>query len=277
MPQTYSDFVAFRSQDNPCTARLSAFLEPGLHRPQGSCKIDIVDYQGDNVSHYAKLSASDLTPSHLEPPPTGQGRVVMVEDLHPAVLEVLATTLDIDPLFFAEYLFTRYDDIEISPAPPSSALPPSWALSNASSFHIHFQQAVSLSRLDGATKKWPWTLRTVGNVDRSVRRMIDLQPGRQLGLLRGCCSVLKRVFDRSWIGKLHSHELASHSPLFLLTVIEPLYSSIAQLPISSMLGILTAIPNLNGNHYTAAPKDSSSPSSSQPSNMASFTTSRADA
>ena len=206
MSQTYSDFVKFRSQDNPCAARLSAFLDPGLHRPPGSCKVGIVDYHGNNASHYTRLPASDFTPPYLQPPPAGQGRIVIVEDLHPTVLEVLATTLDIDPLFFAEYLFTRYDDIEVSPAPPSSALPPSWALSNASSFHMHFQQAVSLSVLGGATKSYPWTLRTVGNVDRSVRRMIDLQPGRQLGLLRGCCSILKRVFERSWIGKPHSQK-----------------------------------------------------------------------
>lgn len=227
MSRTYSDFVHFRSQDNPCAARLSTFLDPALHRPRDSCKIDIVDYHGNNASRHEKLPASDLTPPHLRPPPAGQGRIVIVEDIHPAVLEVLATTLDMDPLFFAEYLFTRYDDIETSPAPPSSALPPSWALSNASSFHIHFQQAVSLSVPGGATKDYPWILRTVGNVDRSVRRMIDLQPGRQLGLLRGCCSVLKRVFERSWIGKLHSLKLILPSPTIqFLTVLEPSSSSI---------------------------------------------------
>ena len=196
--QTYSDFVAFRGRQNPCLEGLSRFLESAPHRARHSCKIHTVGY-GDGLSHEEELSALKFSSTSLQPPPANHGRVVIVEDIHPTVLETLATALDIDPIFFADYLFTQYDDIESSPAPPSSALPPSRLLSDQSSFHVHYQQIVSLSAIGAAANDFPWTLRTVGNVERQVRRLVDL-PGRQLGILRGCYSILKRTFDESWLG-----------------------------------------------------------------------------
>ena len=198
MSQTYRDFVAFRGRQNPCLGDLSKFLESAPFRPRYSCKIYTVGY-GDGVSRREELSALNFSSTPLQPPPANHGRVVIIEDIHPTVLETLATALDIDPIFFADYLFTQYDDIESSPAPPSSALPPSRPLSDKSSFHIHYQQVISLSVIGAAANDIPWTLRTVGNVERQVRRLVDL-PGRQLGLLRGCCSILKRTFDESWLG-----------------------------------------------------------------------------
>lgn len=201
MPQTYRDFVAFRGRQNPCLKGLSQFLESAPRRPRNSCKIHIVSY-GDGLPRHEEVLALNFSSTPLQPLPANHGRVVIIEDIHPTVLETLATALDIDPIFFADYLFTAYDDLESSPAPPSSALPPSHSLSDETSFHIHYQQVVSLSVIGTAANDFPWTLRTVGNVERHVKRLVDL-PGRQLGLLRGCCSVLKKAFDKSWLGTIN--------------------------------------------------------------------------
>src|SRR3569833_38962 len=198
--KTYTEFVRFRQLSNPCLGPLSAFLAmPRL--AQSSCQLYAVNYtarsDGDCDTECKQLHLGDFC-SALTPPPAGLERVILIEDLEPSVLEVLGAAWDIDPIFFAGYILTSFEDIENSPAPPSNALTPSQILLQSDWFHIHYQQVADLG-LHSPIKHSSWTLKTTGNVRRSVRCLPPLQ-GRQLGIVRGCCAVLMKTFDQSSIG-----------------------------------------------------------------------------
>ncbi|KAI3317234.1 hypothetical protein HD806DRAFT_515574 [Xylariaceae sp. AK1471] len=201
MTKTYEDFVKFREQKNPCLQGLSKFLAAAQRMDLNSSKLYVVNCcagaLGIDAHHGEQLPHGDLALALL-PPPSGQGRVVIIEDLHPSLLESLGSALDIDPIFFADHILTSFEDIEFSPAPPSVALPPSSIISRENWFHIHYQQIVDLGFEDKQAEQTPWVLKTSGNVQRSVRRLIPLR-GRQLGIVRGCCSILKQVFEQSWV------------------------------------------------------------------------------
>jgi len=200
-PKTYKDFVEYRRQLNPCVGGLAAFLTK-RQLPQDSCQVYAVGFNvGGNADHsppVRKVHHSDL-PSVLTTTSPGRGLVLIVEDLHPSTVEILGATLDIDPLFFADYISTSLEDIENSPGPPSVALTPSQILSQMRWFHIHYQQIVDLSQ-DRPLQLSSWVLKTSGNVTRSVRRL-TLPRGRQLGIVRGCCAVMVKEFEQSWVGR----------------------------------------------------------------------------
>ena len=200
--RTYKDFIGFRQERNPCVGGLLRFLA-NKRFPQSSCHVHTVDFSFDRdmdrIPEVKTVSHDDF-PSALTPTPPGQGRIIVIEDLHPAFLEVLGSTLDIDPLFFADYVLTSLDDVETLPAPPSVALAPSQIVSQEDWFHIHYQQIVELFDTDHSIKEFPWVFKTSSNVPRSVRRLPMLQ-GRQLGVVRGCCSILLKRFSQSWIGR----------------------------------------------------------------------------
>jgi hypothetical protein len=50
------------------------------------------------------------------------GRVLLVEDIRPYSISLLGETLDVDLVFFADYITTDFQDIKKAPPPPSHAL-----------------------------------------------------------------------------------------------------------------------------------------------------------
>lgn len=199
--KAYKDFVKFRQGTNPCVTGLSKFLEAPRH-PQSSCQIYAMGYPGEgnqrSPADFEKVNPNYF-PSVLTAPSPCQGRLIIIEDVHPFVVEILGSILDIDPIFFANHIVTKYDDISISPAPPSVSLAPSQIVSQEDWFHMHYQQIVDLGPAE-MFRSCPWGLITSGNVPRAVRRLPAIS-GRQLGIVRSCCSVLIKSFDRSWIGE----------------------------------------------------------------------------
>lgn len=197
--RAYRDFVHFRQQRNPCIGRLCSFLAtPRL--PQDSCTIYVADLNPepsvDVPTQRLKTVHSGELLSVLTPAP-GRPRVIIIEDLHPSVLQMLGSSLDIDPIFFADYVLTDFENLETAPAPPSVALTPSQIRSQGGWLHIHYQQVIDLGPESAA--RFPWVLRTLANVPRSVRRLPLLQ-GRQLGIARACCSILTKHLNQSWLG-----------------------------------------------------------------------------
>lgn len=204
---TYRDFVKFRQQNNPCVAGLSQFLETkGL--PKDACRIYVLDCASEST---LEVKPSGFVPVHVDnlhsvlkaPSISGQGRVIIIEDLHPSTVEILGTTLDIDPIFFADHVVTKYDSIEASPAPPLVALAPSQVVSHTDRINIHFQQIVDFGG-EERFRDYPWTFKTTANMPRTVRRLPPLS-GRQLGITRSCHSVLVKPVGRSWISKFRLH------------------------------------------------------------------------
>jgi hypothetical protein len=199
--KNYKDFVRFRQLTNPCIAGLSEFFEGTRYSPS-PCRIYAANYgiEGNrrNSTVFKKVDVTDLSHT-LNTPSPGQRRLIIIEDLHPWVAEVLGSRLDIDPIFFANHVVTKYGDIEMMSAPPSAALAPSQTVMQANCFHLHFQRIVDL----GSAKMFRdcgWGFVTSGNVPRAVRRLPALC-NRQLAILRACCSVLVKSFDQSSIGE----------------------------------------------------------------------------
>ncbi|OTB08926.1 hypothetical protein M426DRAFT_18323 [Hypoxylon sp. CI-4A] len=207
----YRDFVKFRERNNPCVAGLSEFLENrGL--PRNVCRIYTSDHSPERTTEHKSRGFGQVSPENLRSvltaPPVGhQGRVFIVEDPDPLTVELLGATLDIDPVFFADHIVTKYDEIETSPAPPSVALAPSQIISESERLNIHYQQIVDLGA-EETFRGCPWSLGTVANVPRSVRRLQPLS-GRQLGLARGCCSVLVKLVNGVWTGLILVDSIAS--------------------------------------------------------------------
>ncbi|KAK7751001.1 hypothetical protein SLS62_006986 [Diatrype stigma] len=198
---TYREFVKFRQQNNPCILGLSHFLDKQDLRKE-ACRIWSLncvpqDIQGAEPQGFEEVPADNLHLMLEAPLPADHGRILIVEDIHPSVVEILGKALDIDPAFFADHVVTKYAEIEISPAPPSVALTSSRIVSEADRFNIHFQKMVDLGAEENFRNS-PWTLQTLTNVPRSVRRLAPVS-GRQIAINRSCCSVLSRTFDQGWI------------------------------------------------------------------------------
>ncbi|KAK4222428.1 hypothetical protein QBC38DRAFT_460419 [Podospora fimiseda] len=193
----YRDFIASRQKESPCISNLSSFLTPSHFLPPNSSQLYAVDFL-PKTRPVRPLHHNDLASTIASLPAKG-GRIIVIEDLHPSALDILGPKLDIDPIFFADYVVTDLEDPQNSPAPPSVALTPSQILAQKDAFHIHYQQIVNLTSI-GRFDEFPWVLKTYGNVPRSVRRLPQEKYDEpQLGIVRGCCSILTRKFPDSWI------------------------------------------------------------------------------
>ncbi|OAG37291.1 hypothetical protein AYO21_08476 [Fonsecaea monophora] len=171
------------------------FLENG-DLQQDSCRIYLsgcASQVSTGSQSFDQVYLDDLRSILATPFSAGPGRIILIEDLHPLIVEILGTALDIDPIFFADHVVTNYAEIEKSPAPPSVALAPSQIASQADRVNIHFQQIVDLGAEEGFRNS-TWIFNTAANVHRTVRRLPPLS-GRQLGIARSCCSVLVKPFE----------------------------------------------------------------------------------
>ena len=205
--RSYENFVRHQAERNPCLLPLVGLLEQSKSKevqPSSIYCIDCEIHSGalsnakkssleDVVADIEGIKSSSGSASSLNP----LGRIIFVENLGTHALRSFGACLDIDPLFFANYLFTEYTHIECEPAPPSLALLPS-KLTDRDCIHLHYNDvlALSFSSLESG-KSHKFT--SIGNVQRSLRRPQAL-PGFQPGILGGCCSaVLKRFKGGSWI------------------------------------------------------------------------------
>ncbi|KAF9765486.1 hypothetical protein IL306_002224, partial [Fusarium sp. DS 682] len=124
------------------------------------------------------------------------GRVVIVKNIGPELVETIGAALDIDPLFFAGHITTDFEDIEADPPPPALALLPS-VLAVRGYLHLHYQQVLNLGNTSNfATSSYAF--RTSAKAQRNVRRLPGLS-GRQLGLARAGCSLMVKKLGHKWI------------------------------------------------------------------------------
>ncbi|CVK99025.1 uncharacterized protein FPRN_03884 [Fusarium proliferatum] len=184
---SYRSFVEYRARANPCISRLSNYLKIEC---VGQSKVTYLDYSNqsleprridvceDKIAQLLKISASVLT------------RFIFVENVSPGVMMLLGEKLDIDPLFFADYIHAAFANPESKSPPPSTATLPS-SIATRDHIHLHCQKVIALQGTDDELKKAPYDLKTTSNVPRHVRRLVTL-PGRRLALVQTCCSFLVR-------------------------------------------------------------------------------------
>ncbi|RDW85437.1 hypothetical protein BP5796_03762 [Coleophoma crateriformis] len=203
MKPTYCDFVKDQVERNPCLSGLANFLSTCPYSPADNRNVHCHDYtlEGSLESIDRNMEFEEclagIACAIKEPAQTRLRRIVFVEDISPHCVEQLGTLLDIDPMFFSNYINTSFSGFDKAPPPPPLSLFPS-RLTSKDSLHLHYQRVLRLNFSTGVLKDL-YDFKSSGNVPRSVRCLASLS-GTRPGLARSCCSILLKILNRkSWI------------------------------------------------------------------------------
>ncbi|KFA54500.1 hypothetical protein S40293_10061 [Stachybotrys chartarum IBT 40293] len=200
---SYEHFVKARSLVNPCLTDLVKYLK-GVSESGQKLTIITLEYSHGSQSQLQPLVVGetdlirllDTTTTTTTTTAVTCGRVLIVENIRPSLISLLGEILDVDPIFFAGHVTTSFQDIEQAPPPPSLALFPSY-IAERGYLHMHYQHVVDLGDADSFIDS-PYALKTDSHIPRNVRRLPRLS-GRQLALVRACCSVMTKRLGNSWI------------------------------------------------------------------------------
>lgn len=136
---TYRDYVETLCSRNPCLLNLQSFLStPSAY--QRTCQFTALDFQeGEERPTMRRIHDVDLVPQELHGTERSntkerighqaymrkplQGRILIIEDLTPEVIELVGSELDIDPLMFALHLHTTQRNDTRSQTPDEATLP----------------------------------------------------------------------------------------------------------------------------------------------------------
>ncbi|KNB17289.1 hypothetical protein FOXG_15377 [Fusarium oxysporum f. sp. lycopersici 4287] len=188
---SYRNFVEYRARANPCVSRLSNYLQ---HECVGESKVTYLDYTNQSLEPRRIDVPEDEISQLLNMSPSVSTRFVFVENISPGLMILLGEKLDIDPLFFTDYIHAAFANLEKTSPPPSLATLPS-SIATRDHIHLHCQKVIALEGTDDELKKAPYDLKTRSNVPRHVRRLVTL-PGRRLALAQTCCSfIIKSIGD----------------------------------------------------------------------------------
>ncbi|KAF5602660.1 zinc transport [Fusarium pseudocircinatum] len=194
---SYADFVRLRRHNNPCLWALSQHLSHPACSESRIAFIDIPHAASSTPApqpHFAKAKdCAGLT----RVVPDDITRLLVIEDISSDLIIEIGEALDIDPLFFAEYIITDFQNLETQPPPPSLAILPS-LMSKKPHIHLHYQQVLHLTSTD-KFESCSYALKTNCNIPRNVRRLAPLAE-RQLALARASCSTFFKSIGSSSIG-----------------------------------------------------------------------------
>ncbi|KAJ4003177.1 hypothetical protein NW752_011649 [Fusarium irregulare] len=193
--KAYIDFVKLRAQSNPCINGLERYLRQPLTRSSNVVYINYPTEQSSPERQPIKVGDDKIT-NLIDTLPPATTRLILIEDISPQLISLVGNRLDIDPLFFADYVNTSFENIELAPPPPSLAILPS-LLSQRGYLHLHYQQVLDLGEA-GIFKHAAYALKTDANVTRNIRRLVPLS-GKQLALARATCSLFTKEFGGSSI------------------------------------------------------------------------------
>ncbi|KAF9762319.1 hypothetical protein IL306_003466, partial [Fusarium sp. DS 682] len=114
---TYLDYVTARARTNPCISGLEKYF---TQRAKFPSKIAYFDLTSKPQTSPVVVEESDFA-NVLRPPVQRTTRLILIEDITTQLILQLGQALDIDPMFFAEYVDSSFADIEKAPLPPSLA------------------------------------------------------------------------------------------------------------------------------------------------------------
>jgi hypothetical protein len=193
----YQSYVAAQSRRNPCLLGLCRFLaDPSPDR--NCCRIESLEVYPDSAAPIRRTVDAKHLPSVLQDKPIREnmlGQILIVQDVTRSVIEVLGSSLDIDPLFFASHVYSPWQEIETKT--PDLALLPSRARPRKFTnicYHrtVVWQKAPALQR-----QRLLWR----ANVDRKVV-VLPSTRDLQVTLVQHACSVLKTESPAKWKGWL---------------------------------------------------------------------------
>lgn len=202
---SYRDYVDVLCSRNPCLLNLLSFL----NAPQTSskkCQITALDFhKGKPYPSTRHLPQNiDLLPRELQGKSKGegkeedecrdrslQGRILVIEDLTADVIELLGSSLDIDPLFFALHLHTTSRNDMLSQTPDEATLPS--RLVSQDYMNTTYHRPLMCEKMPSARER---LVR-----DMSVKRKLVFIRSTTIGLAQHCVSVIKVNKSSSfWIG-----------------------------------------------------------------------------
>ncbi|KAF4453130.1 Zinc transport protein ZntB [Fusarium austroafricanum] len=195
---SYTDFVVHQAQSNPCIWGLSQYLKKATNSTSRIIFIDLPQNQVKQVPVRPISAKAEECVELTTSIPPNVTRLVFVENITPNIINQIGKSLDIDPLFFADYITTDFRDLEKQPPPPSLAILPS-LISEKPYLHLHYQRILDLGSSE-TFRDSDYVLHTNSNAPRNVRRLVPLS-GRQLALARANCSILFKRIRSSHIGK----------------------------------------------------------------------------
>ncbi|KAH8891970.1 hypothetical protein GQ53DRAFT_806349 [Thozetella sp. PMI_491] len=132
------------------------------------------------------------------------GRLLIVEDPSPGVIELLGLNLGIDPLFFASYIHTPSVDITVPR--PSTALLPSNVRSR-SFLSLQYYRPIELTPEPGVISK---KMRRYCNIPRKVVILPVIKNKRIALLQHGCSVMITHTKDNAWLGLVLADSPLSH-------------------------------------------------------------------
>ena len=168
------------SNHEPCRSASLDFIRSGEIRVSGELNYEGlrstlgVDHVGDLPCESKKV----------------QGRILIVEDLDKRTVELLGSTFDIDPMFFAGHIHALWNGQDTQ-LPDQCILP---SQSKRQPFmNIHYHRILSFDKIMPPAKK---LLRRM-NVDRKVV-ILPVSKDRYIGLAQHCISVLLARGNAFW-------------------------------------------------------------------------------
>ncbi|PVI04776.1 hypothetical protein DM02DRAFT_668739 [Periconia macrospinosa] len=208
-PNTYRDYVETLSSRNPCLLNLQSFLSSssvyrrtcqftaldfreGIERPipRQVPDIDLVPGQLNGIQGTNSKESVTSEGYHKHPL---QGRILIIEDLTPEVIELVGSTLDVDPLMFSLHLHTTQRNDGRSQTPDDATLPSRLVTQNYMTTTYH--------RPIVSEQKFP-----VGGKferDMAINRKVVFIRSTPIGLAQHSVSVIKVQYSSDfWIALL---------------------------------------------------------------------------
>ena len=185
--RSYQSRVAAQSLRNPCLQTLSKFLSDD-NSNQNACRIVCLEFSSVSATpHRENLDLNNLNfllNAKVQGRKEIQGRILLIEDLSKDVIEMLGSSLNIDPFFFASQLDIPQPQIAIT-RPYTVTLPSVTKSQNFLTLHYHRVLVLEHTAIKERL------LRNM-NAPRKLKILPSVM-GLDIGLARHCCSILETV------------------------------------------------------------------------------------
>lgn len=216
---SYIDFVRARAERNPCLRPFIRLLDAADNASCRSPTTYCIDYpqspKEDVLIRRTSLEDGLQNVDIVAPSKTaGNGvkstrsntlrRIIIVEDIDTTAMQLLGARLDIDPEFFAHYVFTEIKDLATVPPPPAIGLLPSTFI-RKDQVHLQYQDVLNLGSATAGSAK-TYKFKVQANVERSVRCPPPVA-GIQPAIVRACCSAILKSVPNGWICEWESSHL----------------------------------------------------------------------
>ncbi len=193
--EPYSSFVTVYTKKD---ARLENLCQLLINSPasQYECDIRCLEFSGSGDQKWRDFNLTELknllcgTSREAD---IVQGRLLIIEDVSKEVIELLGSSLRIDPLFFASHMDGSQADMATARASVAT-LPSSTRSRNF--LNLHYHRVIEIEKIECKQ-----SLYRAMNLTRKVKILPPLK-GINIGLVRHCCSILSTINkDGSWLGQ----------------------------------------------------------------------------